>query len=226
MDVDESLKDCKASLLNIEKFNPEPFYVNKFFLEFLSSAINVIESVISEADRDFGLFIKGKAGFDKFREKASDKNDQNALEFIRWYESRLEKENQFPNAKFVWSCMTIFENNAMIPSSDIFLKPRDMTTGDICYPLNTKLRDGRIIDKEELRKSIEYNIPLFVQIINEKRKLNSNPRILKNNVCVCALIDFDGRYFEVIECCKIYLTILDEIIDEAREKIRELTLFE
>lgn len=223
MDIEESLEECRMSLSNIMKYNPEPFYVDEFFLEFLESVKNVINGIVREAERDFGLFINKKINLESFREKAELKNDLKALEFHDWLESRIIKENQFNMARFIWDCLKLTENKGIIPSSKIFLKPKEPIDEDVVYPLNILMKNGKILSKDELEISKKHNLNLFTKIINERRKLNSNEKISEKEVEVSALIDFDGEYFEILECCKIYLNILKEIVDEARNRIKQLT---
>ena len=59
MNIEDCLENCKVNQKQIQRFNPDPFYVNYFFKEFLNSVHNTLNAILEEANRDFGLFILG-----------------------------------------------------------------------------------------------------------------------------------------------------------------------
>lgn len=225
MNIKDLIEDCKLSLINIEKFYPEPFYVDKFFLDFLESSRQVLQLIISDASTTFGLFIKGNISIEKFREIALAKNDKKALEFLEWFQDRISEEYQFPNARFMLECIKKLENKQKPIQSKIFLTNNEITQSGICYPLDILLKNGKIANEYDYSKTLENNIPIYLEIINEKRKSKSEAKISKNDISVCVLIEQNSEYFDVLECSRIFLSILNEIIQEARSKAKNLTSF-
>ena len=57
MNIEEALEKCEISLKQIKQYDPDPFYVNYFFNQFIDSINNLISGIFEEANRDFGLFI-------------------------------------------------------------------------------------------------------------------------------------------------------------------------
>lgn len=224
MSIEELLCECETILRNIEKYNSEPVYVEKFFSDFLKSTREVIRLIISDACQSFGIFLDKKLTIDKFREMAIMKDDQKALEFVKWYEQKFEKEQRFPNVKFIMDCIKLQEENNTMPLLQIFLKPRIMSKGDTCYPVNITLKNISTF-KEELRKFREYNTTVFLRIINIERSKNSQEKITEKDVDISVMVSVNGSYFDILECCRIYLNLLKEFVEESVSKVKELTLF-
>jgi len=70
MNVEGKIKDCEYNLKQIKHFDPDPYYINYFFKEYLQSVMNVYDEILEEADRDFGLFVSGKCTKKKFEKKS------------------------------------------------------------------------------------------------------------------------------------------------------------
>lgn len=224
MSIKELLCECEIILQNIEKYNSEPVYVEKFFSDFLKSTREVIKLIISDACQSFGIFLDKKHTIDKFRERAIMKDDQKALEFAKWYEQKFEEEQKFPNVKFIMDCIKLQEENNTIPLLRIFLKPRIMSKGDTCYPVNITSKNISTF-KEELRKFQAHNTPVFLKIINNERSKNLQENITEKDIEVYVMTNLNGAYFDILECCRIYLNVLKECIEEATDKIKELKSF-
>mgnify|MGYP000288931959 CR=1 FL=1 len=74
MNIEEKIKNCEIYLKQIKKYDPDPYYVNHFFNEYIDSVNNTYDDIFKEANRDFGLFIEGKITQKKFNEKGIMKN--------------------------------------------------------------------------------------------------------------------------------------------------------
>ena len=91
MNIEEMIKNCEINLKQIKKYNPDPYYVNHFFNEYIISVKNVLNGILEEANRDFGLFISQDISKEIFLEKVKMRNDRNAIKFAEWYITRLKK---------------------------------------------------------------------------------------------------------------------------------------
>lgn len=67
MSVEESIKNCVIYLKRIKQYDPDPFYVNYFFNEFINSINKTFDRIFEEANRDFGLFISEKISQETFQ---------------------------------------------------------------------------------------------------------------------------------------------------------------
>lgn len=59
MNIEEAIKNCKIYLKQIKQYDPDPFYVNHFFNQYIDSINNITIGIFEEANRDFGLFVEG-----------------------------------------------------------------------------------------------------------------------------------------------------------------------
>ena len=57
MNIEETIEKCEISLKQIKQYDPDPFYVNHFFEQYISLRDKIISGIFEEADRDFGLFL-------------------------------------------------------------------------------------------------------------------------------------------------------------------------
>ena len=85
MNIEEAIKNCEIYLKQIKQYDPDPYYINYFFNEYIISIDNIINGIFEEANKDFGLFILKNISEQEFYEKAKQKNDKNALEFLKWF---------------------------------------------------------------------------------------------------------------------------------------------
>ncbi len=85
MNIEKTIKNCEIYLKQIKQYEPDPYYVNYFFNEYINSVNDTFNGIFEEGNRDFGLFISEKISQTNFDEKAKMKNDQNAMKFSEWY---------------------------------------------------------------------------------------------------------------------------------------------
>ena len=124
MNIEEKIKNCEISFKRIKQYDPEPFYVEHFFNEYIDSVNDVYSGIFEEANRDFGLFLIGECSQKKFDEKARMKNEQNAIKFSEWYTEKFNQEHEksYPNfikkiCQFKNKFQRIPENENNDPSS-------------------------------------------------------------------------------------------------------------
>ena len=85
MNIEEAIENCQISLNQIKHYDPDPFYVDYFFNEFIISVNNSLNGIFEEANRDFGLFISKNISEQSFVKKAKTKQDHKAIKFSEWY---------------------------------------------------------------------------------------------------------------------------------------------
>jgi hypothetical protein len=224
MNLEAKLKDCKFNLDQINHFNPEPYFVRHFLKEYLKSIIESYEVIFEEANRDFGLFVSGKCTKEKFVGKASEKNDQFALKFISWFDSNYKKEHQTAYPKFIKDVISYFKENNSIPKITIKLVPKQRYEFDPVQEIKVELKGEKFRSKEELQFQIKRQIPLFLELINKKRKEGNEPRVYESQVTVSAFLMLENyEDVEISYACEIYLPVLNRIIEESVLKIQQLT---
>jgi hypothetical protein len=223
MNLEAKLKDCKFNLDQINHFNPEPYYVRHFLKEYLKSVIETYEGIFEEANRDFGLFVHGKCTKEKFEDKANEKNDQFALKFISWFDSVYKNEHQTAYPKFIKNVISYFKENNSIPKITIKLLSEQRYEHDPVQEIKVELKGEKFRSKEQLQFQIKRQTPLFLELINKKRKDGNEPKIDESQVTVSAFLDLENyEDVEISYACEIYIPVLNRIIEESMLKVKQL----
>jgi hypothetical protein len=222
MSVEESLKECEYNINQIQHHNPNPYYVSYFLKEFIQSTIGVYDGIIQEANRDFGLFVSGKCTPKKFEKKAKEKNDKYALRFSSWFDENYKNEHKAPYPEFINKVISFFEVNNEIPETTIKILASERYKDDIVQKLDIICHKGKL-RSEEMQIEIRRQMPLFLQVINQKRKNNDEPAASEKQVIASTFLEIEN--FESIEipyACSIYFPVLKRIIKNSREQIQQL----
>jgi hypothetical protein len=224
MNIEEEIKKCEIYSKQIKQYDPDPFYVDYFFNKYINSINNIINGIFEEANIDFGLFMKGKISQKEFHEKANIKKDVNALKFSEWFliKDKKEHENPYPNSM---NKICQFKNeNESLPEIKIMIRATERYKNDFNQEIKIDLRNGKIISKEQLDIEIKRQIPIFLEIINVKRNEKNEPKVTKKKIIASAFVNLE-KYndVEVMYLCQIYTPVIRRLIDESREKIKELT---
>ena len=224
MNIEEEIKKCEIYSKQIKQYDPDPFYVNYFFSEYINSINNIINGIFEEANIDFGLFIKEKISQKEFHEKANIKKDVNALKFSEWFliKDKKEHENPYPNSM---NKICQFKNeNESLPEIKIMIRATERYKNDFNQEIKIDLRNGKIISKEQLDIEIKRQIPIFLEIINVKRNEKNEPKVTKKKIIASAFVNIEKDCdVEIMYLCQIYTPVIRRLIDESREKIKELT---
>lgn len=227
MNVEKALKNCEIYLKQIKQYDPDPFYVNYFFVKYIDSVKKVFDLIFEEANRDFGLFISENITYEKFFEKAKLKNDLKAIEFSKWYIENFSQEHQdqFPN---IMKKICQFKNELeKIPEIKIMIRTTDRYKDDICQQIKINLSNERLRSKAELNIEIKRQLPIFLEITNHKRKLKKEPKIDDNQVIATTFLDIeDHKDVEIVYTSEIYIQVMKRLIKNSRIKIKELTICE
>jgi len=224
MIIEEKIKNCEIYLKQIKKYDPDPFYVNHFFNEYVNSVNDTYNGIFEEANRDFGLFILGRISHEKFDEKTKMKNDQDAMKFSEWFSQNFnqEHENPYPN---VMKKICEFKNKSQkIPEIKIMIRASNRYKDDINQQIKVNLSNKKLRSRKELEIEIKRQLPTFLEIINQKRKTRNEPKVNENQINASAFLDIeDHKYIEVAYASEIYIPVMKRLVDESRRKIKELT---
>jgi len=224
MNIEKSIKNCEIYLNQIKQYEPEPYYVNYFFNEYINSVIDIFNGIFEEGNRDFGLFISDKISQKNFDKKAVMKNDQNAIKFSKWYliQYNQEHENQYPN--FIKKICKFKNKFEKLPKIKIMIRASDRYKDDIYQQIKVNLSHEKLRSKEELDIEIKRQLPIFLEIINQKRDKNNEPKVGKNQVIASTFVDIEEcENIEIVYAAEIYIPVMIRLVEESRKKIKELT---
>jgi hypothetical protein len=192
--------------------------------EYFKSIIEVYDGIFEEANRDFGLFVSGKCTKEKFKERANVKNENLALEFVSWFDSNYNNEHEAAYPKFIKDMISYFKKNNSIPKLTIKLLSEQRYENDPIQEIKIELKENKFRSKNDLRVQIKRQIPLFLELINKKRKDSDEPKVYESQVIVSAFMELENyEGVEISYACKIYLPVLNRISEESVLKIRQLT---
>ena len=224
MNIEDAIKNCEIYLKQIKQYDPDPYYVNYFFNEYIISIDNIINGIFEEANKNFGLFISKNISEQEFYEKAKQKNDENALKFLEWFSIKYieEHKNQYPD--FMKKICQFKNKFKKLPQIKIMIRASDRYKDDINQQIKVNLNHGKLRSEEELDIEIKRQLPIFLEIINYKRNKKNEPKVRKNQIIATACLDIeDYKDIEIMYASKIYISVMKRLVDESRKKINELT---
>lgn len=223
MNIEEEFKKCEIFSKQIKQYDPEPFYVNYFFIKYLNTIENIINRIFEEANTDFGLFVTGKITQKKFNDKAKIKQDFDALKFSEWFSNKYEIEHKNPYPNFMNKILQYKKTNKKLPEIKIMIRAIERYKDDIYQEINVDLKNKKIISKEQLEIEIRRQLPVFLEIINKKRNSKDEPKVSKKKITSSAFLTLeDGQNIEIMYLCQIYTPVIRRLIDESREMIKEI----
>jgi len=224
MNIEEEIKKCEIYSKQIKQYDPDPFYVNYFFNKYINSINNIINGIFEEANIDFGLFIKEKISQKEFHEKANIKKDVNALKFSEWFSIKYKKEHENPYPNSMNKICQFKNENESLPKIKIMIRAIERYKNDFNQEIKIDLRNGKIISKEQLDIEIKIQTPIFLETINTKRNEKNEPKVTKKKIIASAFVNLEkDNDVEIMYLCQIYTPVIRRLIDESRDKIKELT---
>jgi len=224
MNIEEEIKKCEIYSKQIKQYDPDPFYVNYFFNKYINSINNIINGIFEEANIDFGLFIKKKISQKEFHEKANIKKDVNALKFSEWFSIKYKKEHENPYPNSMNKICQFKNENESLPKIKIKIRATERYKNDFNQEIKIDLRNGKIISKEQLDIEIKIQTPIFLETINTKRNEKNEPKVTKKKIIASAFVNLEkDNDVEIMYLCQIYTPVIRRLIDESRDKIKELT---
>ena len=224
MNIEEEIKKCEIYSKQIKQYDPDPFYVNYFFNKYINSINNIINGIFEEANIDFGLFIKEKISQKEFNEKANMKKDVNALKFSEWFSIKYKKEHENPYPNSMNKICQFKNENESLSKIKIMIRATERYKNDFNQEIKIDLRNGKIISKEQLDIEIKIQTPIFLETINTKRNEKNEPKVTKKKIIASAFVNLEkDNDVEIMYLCQIYTPVIRRLIDESRDKIKELT---
>ena len=224
MNIEEELTNCEIYSKQIKQYDPDPFYVNYFFNKYINSINNIINGIFEEANIDFGLFIKEKVSQKEFHKIANIKKDANALKFSEWFSIKYKKEHENPYPNSMNKICQFKNENESLPKIKIMIRAIERYKNDFNQEIKIDLRNGKIISKEQLDIEIKRQTPIFLETINAKRKEKDEPKVTNKKIISSAFVNLEkDKDVEIMYLCQIYTPVIKRLIDESRDKIKELT---
>ncbi|HIH99536.1 MAG: hypothetical protein ABR53_04185 [Nitrosopumilus sp. BACL13 MAG-121220-bin23] len=224
MNIEEEIKKCEIYLKQIKQYDPDPFYVNYFFNKYINSINNIIYGIFEEANMDFGLFVTEEITQRKFSEKANEKKDTNALKFSEWFSIKYKKEHENPYPNFMNEICQFKNKNETLPEIKIRIRATERYKNDFNQEIKIGLKNGKIISKDQLNIEMKRQTQMFLEIINIKRNKKEEPKVTKEKITSSAFVNLEkDQNIEIMYLCQIYMPVIRRLIDEARDKIKELT---
>ncbi|MCH7561877.1 MAG: hypothetical protein IIC67_11040 [Thaumarchaeota archaeon] len=225
MDIEKTIKNCEIYLKRIKQYEPEPYYVNYFFNEYINSVNDTFNGIFEEGNKDFGLFISEKISQKKFNEKAKMKSDQNAIKFSEWYSIKYNQEHENPYPNFIRKICQFKNKFEKLPKIKIMIRASDIYKDDTCQQIKVNLSHEKLRSKEELKIEIKRQLPIFLEIINHKRSKNNEPKVGEKQVIASAFLDIEEcKDIEITYAAEIYIQVMKRLVEESRKKIKELTM--
>jgi len=227
MNVEETIKKCEIYSKQIKQYDPDPFYIDYFFTKYIDSVNEVFNLIFEEASKDFGLFILEKSTQEKFLEKAKMKNDKNAIKFSEWYLKKFNQEHENPLPNAIKKICNFKNKSKKIPEIKIMIRASERYKDDVNQEIKINLTNKKLRSKEELSIEINRQLPIFLEIINHKRKKGNEPKVDENQVTTSAFMNIeDHKDIEIAYISEIYISVLKRMVEETRKKIKELTKWE
>jgi len=224
MNVEEKIIDCEYNLKQINYYNPDPYYVNYFLEAYIQSVIDVYDGICEEANRDFGLFISGKCTIERFEKKAIEKNDQLALKFLSWFNENYENQHNSSYPNFIKEVIYFIKQYRHLPKINIKIMANQRYKDDVFQLIQVELTNGKIRSKEELKIEIKRQTPVFLEIINQKRKNKNEPKVHEKQVIATTFLEMENyEDIEISQACETYLPVLKRFLDGSQNEIKVLT---
>ena len=224
MNIEEAIKNCEIYLKQIKQYEPDPYYVNYFFNKYINSVNDAFTGIFEEGNRDFGLFISENISQKKFDEKAKIKNDQNAIKFSEWYSIKYNQEHENPYPNFIKKICQFKNKFEKLPKIKMMIRASDRYKDDTYQQIKVNLSHEKLRSKEELQIEIKRQLPIFLEIINNKRSENNEPKVKESQVIVSTFLDIEEhKDIEIVYAAEIYIQVMRRLVEESRNKIKELT---
>jgi len=224
MNIEEAIEKCEISLKQIKQYDPDPFYVNYFFNQFIGSINDIISGIFEEANRDFGLFLTEQISEKNFYQKAKLKNDKNAIKFSEWFSSKYVEEHKNPYPNFMNKICDFKNKFKKLPEIKIMIRASERYKDDINQQIKVNLSQEKLRSKDELEIEIKRQLPIFLEIINHKRQEKNEPGVEENQIVASTFLDIENHEnIEIAYAAQIYIPVLKRLVDESRGKIRELS---
>jgi hypothetical protein len=111
-----------------------------------------------------------------------------------------------------------------LPEITIKIRANQRYKDDVFQPIQVGFTKGKLKSKEELQIEVKRHKPLFLEIINQKRKKKNEPKVSENQIIASAYLEMKNlEDIEISHACEIYLPVMKRFLDESRNEIKRLT---
>lgn len=223
MNIEEAIEKCEIYLKQIKQYEPDPFYVNYFFDQYISLRDKIIAGIFEEADKNFELFLTKSVIKENFQQKAKLKNDENAIKFSEWFRTKYieEHQNLYPN--LMSEICNFRKKFGKLPDVKIMIRASDRYKDDINLEIHVPLKNKKLHSKNELNIEIKRQSPVFLKIINYKRHERNEPKVKNNQIIASTFLDVKNhKNVEIIYASEIYIPVIKRLVEESRIKIKDL----
>ncbi len=111
-----------------------------------------------------------------------------------------------------------------LPKIKIMIRATERYKNDVYQEIKIDLKNGKIISREQLDIEIKRQIPIFLEIINAKRNQNDEAKVTNKKIISSAFVNLEkNNNIEIMYLCQIYTPVIKRLVDESRDKIKELT---
>jgi hypothetical protein len=146
------------------------------------------------------------------------------LKFLSWFKENYENEHNSSYPSFIKKIIYFFKEYNHLPKITIKIRANPRYKDDVFQTIQVGLTKGKIKSKEELQVEIKRQKPMFLEIINQKRKNKNEPKVSKNQIIASAYLEIKNHEdIEISHACEIYLPVMKRFLDESRNEIKRLT---
>ena len=111
-----------------------------------------------------------------------------------------------------------------LPDIKIMIRALDRYKDDVNQEIKVPLSNKKLRSKDELEIEIKRQLPIFLEIINHKRREKNEPKVEENQVIASTFFDSENNEnIEIVYAAEIYIPVMKRLVEESREKIKELT---
>jgi len=110
-----------------------------------------------------------------------------------------------------------------LPEIKIMIRASERYKDDINQQIQVNLSQEKLRSKDELQIEIKRQLPIFLEIINHKRQGKNEPRVEDDQIIASIFLDIENhKDIEIVYASEVYIPVLKRLVDESREKIKEL----
>ncbi len=223
MNIEETIEKCEISLKQIKQYEPDPFYVNYFFDQYINLRNKIIVGIFEEAGKDFKLFLTESITEENFQQKAKLKNNENAIKFSEWFRTKYIKEHQNLYPNLMSEICNFRKKFGKLPDVKIMIRASDRYKEDINLEIQVPLKNKKLCSKNELDVEIKRQSSVFLEIVNYKRRKRNEPKVKNNQIIASAFLDVKNhKDIEIAYTSEIYIPVIKRLVEESRIKINDL----
>lgn len=238
---------CSVYARLLRLHDPDPYYVGHLFSMYLRAADAAINDIFAGADTDFGLFARGRPMTrDSFaahlirrrqlrrQRQGGSGHDALATEFLRWYDGQYDGQWHHPPGSYP-HLMRIARDAARtsprLPDVRITMVATDMYRDDPVYEMDMAglTVGGRLRSRAELDAQVRRRTPVFLEMVNHKRRRYGEPATRAGRVAASASAALCGggargpyATMNIPRAAEVYVSTIKRMRAESALRMREV----